>query len=135
MARNITINGVVYPDVPYTDLPRSDGQGDVRFWDTSNASGSSDDLVVGKVLYGASGEIQGGMASNGDVSDTISTKAGTVQIPAGKTTGGTIKIDDSEQAKIIAQNIRKDIEILGVRGTFSAPTVTQDSQTHGLRIS
>lgn len=135
MARNIIINDVIYPNVPYTDLPRSDGQGDVRFWDTSDANGASGDLVVCKTLYGASGEIQGGMADNGDVSGTISTKAGTVQIPAGKASGGVVKIADSEQVKIIASNIKKDVEILGVRGTFSAPTVTQDSQTHGLRIS
>lgn len=69
------------------------------------------------------------------VSGTISTKAGTVNIPAGKTSGGAVKISDTEQAKIIASNIKKNVTILGVTGNLSAPTVTQDSQTHGLTIS
>lgn len=135
MARNIIINGNTYADVPYIDSPRADGQGDARFWDTSGANGASADLVAGKTLYGPNGEVQGGMADNGDVSGTINTKAGTVSVPAGKTSGGTVKISDTEQAKIIASNIKKNVTILGVTGNFSAPTVTQDSQTHGLTIS
>lgn len=135
MARNIIINGNTYADVPYIDSPRADGQGDARFWDTSGANGASADLVAGKTLFGASGEVQGSMVDNGDVSGTISTKAGTVNIPAGKTTGGTAKISDAEQAKIIASNIKQGVTILGVEGSFSAPTITQDSTTKGLTIS
>ena len=135
MARNVIINENTYPDVPYVDLPLANGQGDARFWDASGANGVSADLLSGKTLYGPSGEVQGGMADNGDTSGTISTKAGTVQIPAGKTSGGTVKISDAEQAKIVASNIKKDVTILGVTGSFSAPTVTQDSTTKGLRIS
>lgn len=135
MARNVIINENTYSDVPYVDLPLANGQGDARFWDASGANGASADLVAGKTLYGPNGEVQGGMPDNDDVSGTISTKAGTVQIPAGKTSGGTVKISDTEQAKIIASNIKKNVTILGVVGSFSAPTVTQDSTTKGLTIS
>lgn len=135
MARNVIINENVYSDVPYVDLPLANGQGDARFWDASGANGVSADLVSGKTLYGPNGEVQGGMIDNGDVSGTISTKAGTVNVPAGKTSGGAVKISDAEQAKIIASNIKKNVTILGVTGNLSAPTVTQDSQTHGLTIS
>lgn len=135
MARNVIINENTYSNVPYVDLPLANEQGDARFWDASGANGASADLVAGKSLFGPNGEVQGGMSDNGDVSGTISTKAGTVNIPAGKTSGGTVKISDTEQAKIIASNIKKNVTILGVVGSFSAPTVTQDSVTKGLTIS
>ena len=133
--KNVIINGNVYNNVPYIDIPKSTGGGDARFYDTGSATLSSGDLLTGKVAFGASGEVSGNMANNGATGGTISTKAGTVTIPAGYTTGGSVKISDAEQAKIIASNIRESVSILGVTGSFSAPTVTQNTQTGGLTIS
>ena len=75
------------------------------------------------------------MANNGATGGTISTKAGTVTIPAGYTTGGTASISSTEQAKIIATNIKSGVTILGVAGSLSTPTITQDSSTKVLSIS
>lgn len=135
MAKNVIINKTVYSNVPYIDAPLSTGGGDARFYDTGSATLSSGDLLTGKVAFGASGEVSGNMANNGATGGTISTKAGTVTIPAGYTTGGSVKISDAEQAKIIASNIRESVSILGVQGSFSAPTVSQNTQTGGLTIS
>lgn len=134
MAQNVVINGVTYQNVPEVDIPKS-GSGTAKFYDTSTADITSDHVLTGKTAFGASGSVSGGMANNGSTSGTISTKAGTVTIPAGYTSGGTVKISDTEQAKIIAGNIKSGVTILGQSGSLSLPTISQDSTTKILSIS
>lgn len=134
MAQNVVINGVTYNDVPEVDIPKSGG-GTAKFYDTAGASMAAGDLLTGKSGYGASGEISGSMANNGSTGGTISTKAGTVTIPAGYTSGGTVGIDSTEQSKIIATNIKNGVSILGVTGSLTTPTISQDSTTKILSIS
>lgn len=134
MAQNVIINGVTYSSVPEVDIPKSGG-GTAKFYDTAGANAVSGDLLTGKSAFSASGAISGGMANNGDTSGTISTKAGTVSIPLGYTSGGTVKISDTEQAKIIASNIKSGVTILGQAGSLTLPTISQDSTTKILSIS
>lgn len=134
MAQNVIINGVTYQSVPEVDIPKSGG-GTAKFYDTASASVSASDLLTGKTAYGTSGEVSGSMANNGSTSGTISTKAGTVTIPAGYTTGGTVSISSAEQSKIIASNIKSGVTLLGVAGSLSLPTISQDSTTKVLSIS
>ena len=134
MAQNVIINGVTYSNVPEVDIPKSGG-GTAKFYDTAGADMTSADLLTGKTGYGASGAINGGMTDNGATGGTISTKAGTVTIPAGHTTGGTVKISDTEQAKIVASNIKSGVTLLGVAGSLSLPSISQDSTTKVLTIS
>ena len=134
MAQNVIINGVTYQSVPEVDIPKSGG-GTAKFYDTAGANASAADILTGKTAYGASGEVQGSMPSNGSTSGTISTKAGTVTIPAGYTTGGTVSISSTEQAKVIASNIKSGVTLLGVAGSLSLPTISQDSTTKVLSIS
>lgn len=96
---------------------------------------ASGDILSGKKAYGASGELTGSMANNGNTGGTISTKAGTVTIPAGYTSGGTVGISSTEQAKIIASNIKSGVTILGQAGSLALPTISQDSTTKILSIS
>lgn len=134
MAQNVIINGVTYANVPEVDIPKS-GSGTAKFYDTAAADATSSDILAGKTAFGASGSISGGMQNNGSTGGTISTKAGTVTIPAGYTTGGTVKISDAEQAKIVASNIKSGVTILGQAGSLSLPTISQDSTTKVLSIS
>ena len=134
MAQNVVINGVTYQNVPEVDIPKSGG-GTAKFYDTSSADGSSSDLLSGKTLFGASGSVSGGMTNNGSTSGTITTKSGTVTIPQGYTSGGTVKISDDEQAKIIAGNIKSGVTILGQEGSLALPTISQDGTTKVLSIS
>lgn len=134
MAQNVTINGVTYSNVPSVQIPKSTG-GAATFRDTSDATAAGADILSGKKAYNATGEVSGAMANNGTTGGTISTKAGTVTIPAGYTTGGTVAIADAEQAKIVAGNIKSGVTILGVAGSLSSPTITQDSTTKVLSIS
>lgn len=134
MAQNVVINGVTYSDVPEVDIPKS-GSGTAKFYDTASADVTSSDLLTGKTAFGANGSVSGGMANNGSTSGTISTKAGTVTIPAGYTSGGTVKISDTEQAKIVASNIKSGVTILGQAGSLTLPTISQNSTTKILSIS
>lgn len=134
MAQNVVINGVTYQNVPEVDIPKS-GSGTAKFYDTSSADITSEHVLTGKTAFGASGSVSGGMANNGSTSGTISTKAGTVSIPAGYTSGGTVSISSTEQNKIIASNIKSGVTILGQAGSLSLPTISQDSTTKILSIS
>lgn len=134
MAQNVVINGVTYQNVPEVDIPKS-GSGTAKFYDTASASAEAGDILTGKTAFGSSGEISGNMANNGSTSGTISTKAGTVNIPAGYTSGGTVSISSTEQAKIIASNIKSGVTILGQAGSLALPSISQDSTTKILSIS
>lgn len=134
MAQNVIINGVTYQNVPEVDIPKNGG-GTAKFFDTADGDITSADILTGKTGYGASGSVSGSMANNGSTSGTISTKAGTVTIPSGFTTGGTVSISSAEQAKIVASNIKSGVTLLGVAGTLALPTISQDSTTKILSIS
>ena len=134
MAKTVVINGVTYADTPEVDIPISGG-GTAKFYETSSADVTSADLLTGKTAYGASGQVSGGMANNGSTSGTISTKAGSVTIPSGYTTGGTVSISNTEQAKIVASNIKSGVTILGQAGSLTVPTISQNASTKVLSIS
>lgn len=134
MAQNVVINSVTYQNVPEVDIPKSGG-GTAKFYDISDADITSADVLATKVAYGSTGQITGGMTNNGSTSGTISTKAGTVTIPAGYTSGGTVAISSTEQAKIIASNIKSGVTILGQAGSLALPSISQDSTSKILSIS
>lgn len=131
MAKNVVINGVTYQSVPEVDIPQSGG-GTAKFYDTSGATASAANILTGTSAYGASGEISGSMANNGSTSGTISTKASTVTIPAGYTTGGTVSLGGVTDC--VSANILSGKTILGVTGTLSLPSISQDSTTKVLTI-
>ena len=88
--------------------------------DTSNDTAVADEILVGKTAHARGTVLTGTMPDNGGVTGTISTVAGEYTIPMGFHDGsGKVSISSTEQAKIIAANIRQGIEILGVTGTMS----------------
>lgn len=134
MAQNVKINGVTYQSVPEVDIPKSGG-GTAKFYDTASATAAAADILTGKTAYGASGSVSGSMSNNGSTSGTISTKAGTVTIPAGYTTGGTVSIASAAVTDLTAANLLTGKTVLGVAGTLSLPTISQDATTKVLSIS
>ena len=134
MAQNVIINGVTYQSVPEVDIPKSGG-GTAKFFDTASATAAAADILTGKTAYGASGSVSGSMANNGSTSGTISTKAGTVTVPAGYTTGGTVSIASAAVTDLTAANLLTGKTVLGVAGTLSLPTISQDATTKVLSIS
>lgn len=90
--------------------------------DLSSATATASDILTGKTAYGKDGKISGSMTDNGAVNKSISGKSERYTIPKGYHDGsGKIGIDSSEQAKIIPENIKKGVSILGVSGSY-APT-------------
>ena len=132
MAQNVIINGVTYSSVPEVDIPKSGG-GTAKFYDTAGADATAANILTGKKAFGASGEISGSMANNGSTSGTIGTKAGSVTIPAGYTTGGTVSLTNVNDC--VAGNILQGKSILGIAGNLQMPSISQDSSTKILSIS
>lgn len=88
--------------------------------DSSGATAAVAEVLAGKT-FGAKGKLNTGMMpNNGAVNGTISTKTGAYSVPQGYHDGsGKVQISSTEQAKIIADNIREGVTILGVTGTMS----------------
>lgn len=88
--------------------------------DTSDATAASAEILSGKTAYVNKVKITGEMKNNGAVTGSISQKAEGYSIPIGYHDGsGKVSISRTEQAKIIATNIRAGVSILGVEGTMS----------------
>lgn len=88
--------------------------------DTSDDTAAVAEILSGKTAHARGTQLTGTMPNNGAVTGTITTKAGTYTVPQGYHDGsGTVSISSTEQAKIIATNIRQGVTVLGVTGTMS----------------
>lgn len=88
--------------------------------DTSDATASASEILNTKTAYVNGVKVTGSMPNRGAVSGTISTKAEEYTVPQGYHDGsGKVSIASTEQAKIVAENIRQGITILGVEGSMS----------------
>ena len=146
MARNKVIyGGEVLMDITDTTATASDVASGKYFYtnagvktagtstkdsDTTDASASAAEILYGQTAYVNKNKIVGSMVNNGAVSGTISTKAGTYTVPIGYHDGsGTVGISSTEQAKIIAGNIKSGVVILGVTGNYSGESATAQAKT------
>lgn len=87
---------------------------------TSDATATAAEILATKTAYKNGSKLTGTMTNNGAVAGTISTKAQEYTVPQGYHDGsGKVSISSTEQAKIIATNIRSGVTILGVEGSMS----------------
>lgn len=102
---------------------------------TKDSDTSQDTALVGEILSGKTAHargtlLTGTMPNNGAVSGVITTKAQEYSVPQGYHDGsGKVKIDTTEQAKIIAGNIKDGVSILGVTGTYTGEGVTAQTKS------
>lgn len=150
MANNQYVNKVIYGgqtliDLTVDDVSASDVLSGIKFHlpsgaqgtgsctydaDTSDATAVAAEILVTKTAYKNGSKITGTMPNRGAQTSTINTKAGSVTIQQGYHDGsGSVSIDSTEQAKIIASNIKDGVEILGVTGTYTGEGVTAQSKT------
>ena len=95
---------------------------------TTDANALATEILSGKTAYVNKVKLTGEMTNNGAVSGTISNKNTPYTIPAGYHSGlGTVSIDSTSSAALIAGNIKAGIEILGVTGNYTGEAVTAGS--------
>lgn len=140
MASNQYINKVIYGgetliDLTQDDVTRASVANGIKFHlpsgeattgtntydaDTSDATAVAAEILSSKTAYVNGSKITGTMTNRGAVAGTISTKAQEYTVPAGYHDGsGKVSISSTEQAKLIATNIRSGVTILGVEGSMS----------------
>ena len=88
--------------------------------DTSEDTAAVGEILATKTAHARGALLTGTMANNGSVSGTISSKAQEYTVPQGYHDGsGKVSISETEQDKLIPENIRDGVTILGVLGTMS----------------
>lgn len=98
--------------------------------DTSDADATAAEILDTKTAYVNGNKLTGAMPNRGSAQGTISTVNGSYSIQNGYHDGsGSVAIDSTEQAKIIAGNIKEGVEILGVTGTYTGEGVTAQAKT------
>lgn len=128
----VVINNVQYANTPQVNIPIAGG-GTAKFYDASETDAVAANVLSGKKFIGPSGEDTGSMTNNGGTGGTIGTKAGSYNIPAGYTTGGSVTLTNVSDC--VAGNILSGKSILGVSGSLQMPTISQDGTTKILSIS
>lgn len=105
--------------------------------DTTDATAKAAEILNGRSAYINKNKVTGTMPNRGAVTGSIATAGGQYTIPNGYHDGsGTVAIDTAEKAKIIPENIRQGVTLLGVEGSMSgteevvagSPTVTPSMQ-------
>ena len=88
--------------------------------DTSDATAQAAEVLVNKSFYKNGAKMTGSMPNIGEQDAVITTVDQVVNIQNGYHDGsGSIAIDTTEQAKLIASNIKSGVEILGVTGDYT----------------
>lgn len=96
---------------------------------TQSATATAATILAGETAGVKGTLVTGTMTNNGGVNGTISTVDGEYTIAQGYHDGsGKVSIDATEQAKIIAGNIKDGVELLGVLGTYTGEGVTAQTK-------
>lgn len=88
--------------------------------DTSDDTATAAEILATKTAHARGTKMTGSMPNNGAVTGVIDTVDGSYTIPIGFHDGsGKVSINTTDQSKLIAENIRQGVTILGIEGTMS----------------
>lgn len=88
--------------------------------DSTDATAAVAEILQGKTAYVAGSKIIGSMKNNGAISKKITFRDEEITVPQGFHDGsGKVGIDATEKGKLVAENIREGVTILGVLGEMS----------------
>lgn len=141
----VLADGTVLMDLTGDDVTASDVLSGIKFHlpsgeaktgtctydaDTSDATAIAAEILDSKSAYKNGSKVVGTMPNRGGVTGTISTVNGQYTIQNGYHDGsGKVSIDSTEQAKIVAGNIKDGVTILGVLGTYTGEGVTAQTKS------
>ena len=99
--------------------------------DTSECTAAAAEILAGKTAAVNGQIVTGSMPNNGAIAETIASVDDVVTVPIGFHDGsGNVQISAAEKAKIIPENIKQGVKLLGVTGTHSgAEEVTVQAKT------
>ena len=144
MATNKTINKVVYGGTVLIDLTADtvtadkilasytahDKSGAVITGtcsfdvDSTDATATASEILEGATAYVGGEKLTGTMPNNGGITKTIDTVAQAVTIPQGYHDGsGKVSINTTEQAKLIAGNIKQGVKFWASPVLWSRPAM------------
>lgn len=95
---------------------------------TNDATATDLDILANKTAYANGQKLYGSLPNKGEANIEL-TDLTTKTVEKGYYSGGTAKIADAESAKIIPENIKSGVTVLGVEGTLESGSSASYSES------
>ena len=98
--------------------------------DTSEDTLTAAEALTGKTFHARGTEYTGSMPNRGAIAEVIADADDVVTVPQGYHDGsGTVQMDATEKAKLIAGNIKEGVNLFGVVGDYTGEDVKAQAKS------